>query len=270
MTDAKTKKKKGFLSRNFDFLLILLLILPVYYLYSLYYPASPFEPRNESYAPYERHYHFDWRFPFVMSYFLMVPENYQPEKHTYPVVMMLHGDGRRVNGGKFLAQPVMRENFPFFVVIPIMPFGYTWAYPQSLTLRPQALPLAMSTLRSVIRRYGINKNQVYITGLSLGGIGTYAAITRYHDIFAAAAPTDGFWDPAYLSTMDDVQIWIFHGTKDVVMPVQNARMIANNLKQSGHDVRYTEYSNYGHGVHIPTYENPEFWTWLISQSKTSP
>jgi predicted peptidase len=267
MADAKTKKKKGFLSRNFDFLLIFLLILPVYYLYLLYYPTSPFEPRDEPYAPYERHYHFDWRFPFVMSYFLMVPENYNPQNHTYPLVMILHGDGRRVNGAKVLTRPIMRENFPFFVMIPIMPFGYTWAYPQTWTLRPQSLPAAMSAMRSVTKQYGINKNQIYITGLSLGGIGTYAAISRYHDVFAAAAPADGFWDPAYLNEIDNIPIWIFHGAQDPIMPVENARLMANGLKQQGYDVRYSEFSKLGHSASLAAYENPDFWMWLIHQKK---
>ncbi|HEU0142196.1 MAG TPA: hypothetical protein VFQ79_20915 [Bryobacteraceae bacterium] len=267
MQQEKPKKRKSFLRRNFDFLLILLVLLPLFYLYGLFYPVSPFEPREESFAPYERHYHFSFRFPFVTSYFLMVPENYQPEKHTYPLVLMLHGASRHMYGGKVLARPIMRENLPFFAVIPIMPFGYTWASPKTFSLRPQALPLAMSTMRSVMKNYSINENQVYVTGYSLGGIGTYAAVTRYPGVFAAAAPTDAYWNPETADRIDDVPIWIFHGVQDQGMPVAYARMLAAGLQQLGRDVRYTEYANRGHGAWIPAYENPDFWMWLIRQQK---
>ncbi len=235
MSRSNTENKKSFLRRNRDLIAVLAIMLPLFYAYILTQPISPFLPRNEPYAPYERHYAFSFRFPFVVSYFLMVPENYEPEKHTYPLVLMLHGISRHMYGGKVLARPLMRSNFPFFVVIPIAPFGFVWAVPPGLAPHPEALPLAMDVLHSVQHHYRINDRQIYLTGYSMGGVGTWAALARYHDVFAAAAPTDSWWNPVEAGSIDNIPVWMFQGAQDAV-PVADVRMLAQNFKQSGHDV----------------------------------
>ena len=253
-----TENKKSFFRRNRDVIVVCvilpLLMLPLFYAYILTQPISPFLPRNQPYAPFERHVAFSSHFPFVVSYFLMVPENYQPRKHTYPLVMMLHGISRHMYGGKVLARSVMRSNFPFFVIIPIAPAGFVWAVPPGLARQPEALPLAMDVLHSVERQYSINDRQIYLTGYSMGGVGTWAALSRYHNVFAAAAPTDSWWDPAQAAGMDAI-------------PVADVRLLAQNLKQNGHEVYYTEYPYQGHGAWVPAYENVDFWMWLIRQQK---
>lgn len=267
MANETTKNKRSFLRRNRDLLIVFAIFIPLYYANVLTQPKSPFEPRNESFAPYERHTHFTWRFPFVSSYFLMLPGDYNPQKHTYPLVLMLHGASRHMYGGKVLARPEMRARFPFIVLIPIAPWGFAWAMPKTELLRPEALPIAMEILRSVQKQHGVDSNKIYITGYSMGGFGVYGAISRYHDVFAAAIPTDSVWNPARSVEMDNVPLLIFHGKQDDQMPVGTARSLVMALKEQGRDVHYTEYANRGHGAWIPAYENPEFWMWLIRQRK---
>ncbi|MCE7887050.1 MAG: hypothetical protein DYH13_06070 [Alphaproteobacteria bacterium PRO2] len=263
------KKRRSFLRRNRDLILIFSIFIPFYYANIFTQPKSPFEPRNESYAPYQRHTYFTWRFPFVSSYFLMLPENYNPQKHTYPTVMMLHGVSRHMYGGKVLSRPEMRAYFPFIVIIPIAPWGYAWTMPQKKLLRPEALPIAMDILYSVEKNYSVDRNKIYITGYSMGGFGVYGALSRYHGVFAAAIPTDAVWEPAWAVNMDNIPMWIFNGKQDNQMPVEVARSLATELKQQGRDVYYTEFPKQGHGVWIQAYENPKLWAWLTSQSKVS-
>lgn len=266
-TEPGAKSKKTLLRKNLDLLLVFLIFTPVYYAHTFTQPISPFEPRSEPYAPYERHYQIGWRFPFITAYFLMTPENYQPEKYSYPLVVMLHGASRHMYGGKVLARPEMREAFPAFVLIPIAPMGFTWAAPQRWTLRPQALPATMDVVHALMNDYGIDRSRVYITGYSLGGGGVYAALARYHGLFAAAVPVSAFWDPALVSAFDDVPIWVVHGRRDETIPVQAGQVMYAALKNAGRQAFYTEYPKAGHDVWVPAYDNPEFWYWLLSQKR---
>ena len=267
MSTENPEKKLSFLRRNRDLILFFLICASIFYWHVLTQPISPFLPRDEPHVPFERHHQFTTHFPFVTSYFLMVPDNYQPEKYVYPLVVMLHGASTHMYGGKVMARPEMRKHFPAFVLIPIAPYGAVWAMPNKNLFRPQALSLAIDAMESVIDQYSIDKSRVYITGASMGGAGTYGALIRYPGVFAAAAPTDGGWIPEQAGYLDNIPIWILHGTQDNVVPVIVARAMASVLKQARDNVLYTEYQGYGHGVWKPTYENPKFWYWLFSQKK---
>lgn len=267
MEPNQRKKSKGALRRNLDLLLIALIFVPLYYAHALTQPVSPFLPREEVVPYYERHTQISLHFPFLSSYFLMTPQNYEPEKYSYPLVLMLHGVSRHMYGGKVLAYPEMREQFPFFVLIPIAPFGMTWAQPDRLTLRPQALGGAMAALRSVTKRYSVNPNQIYVTGYSMGGLGTYGAISRYKDVFAAAVPISASWNTSVASTLDDVPVWAIHGSQDSDIPVEAARAMVETLQSLGREVYYTEYTTIGHAAWEPAYDDPEFWYWLLQQSR---
>jgi predicted peptidase len=264
---ADPPNKKSALRRNFDLLLVLLIFVPVYYAHAVTQPVSPFLPREEPVAHYQRHVQLSFHFPFVSSYFLMVPQNYDPERYSYPLVLMLHGVSRHMYGGKVLAYPEMRDAFPFFVLIPIAPYGLTWAQPERFTLRPQAIGGAMAALRGVTGRYRINPDQVYVTGYSMGGLGVYGAITRYKNVFAAAVPISAWWHPETVGEFDDLPLWIIHGARDADIPVEAGRAVADALKEIGREVYYTEYPNTGHAAWVPAYDDPEFWHWLLQQRK---
>jgi predicted peptidase len=266
----KDKVRQGFWKRNWVLLLCLPAFALFYYAYALMYPVSPFMPRHESYAPYERHVNFSPHFPFFNSYFLMLPENYDPQTYSYPLVMLLHGVSAHMYGGKILRAPLLRQNFPAIVLIPIAPSGFSWADPyDGSSLRPKALPLAMDTLHAVMKNHSVSQNRIYVTGYSMGGIGTYAAVAKYHNVFAAAAPMDAYWSPTRLNEIDRIPIWAFHGARDTQMPVQNSRAVTRSLKMKGYDVFYTEYPQHGHGAWVPAYENMQFWSWLFQQSRGS-
>ncbi len=261
------KPKKNFWRRNLDLLLVSLIFVPLYYGYIFTQPVSPFLPREEPFALFERHVHFSVYPPFASAYFLMLPQNYDPEKYTYPLIMMLHGASSHMYGGKVLMHPDMRARVPAIVLIPMTPFGFTWASLGSGLPKPSALPLAVGALRDVMKHYSVDPDKVYVTGYSMGGIGTYAAIARYHDLFAAAVPIDAHWPLERLKELDNVPLWVLHGRHDQSMPVTNSRQVTEVLKASGRPVYYTEHPQYGHGSWEPTYDSPAFWSWLLQQSK---
>ena len=261
------KPKKSFWRRHLDLILIFSIFLPFYYLYIFTQPISPFLPREDSFAPFERHAHFSFYPPFASSYFLMLPQDYDPEKYTYPLIMMLHGASGHMYGGKVLLRPEMRAQVPAIVLIPLAPFGFVWEGIGSGIPKPSALPGAMSALRAVMKNYSVDQSKVYVTGYSMGGIGTYAALARYHDVFAAGAPIDGHWPRERLKELDHVPLWVFHGAQDQSMPVSNSREVTQILKASNRAVFYTEYPHYGHGSWEPAYDSPAFWAWLLQQKR---
>lgn len=261
------KKKRSFWRRHLDLLLVAVIFVPFYYVYILTQPPSPFLPRTASMAPYTRHIAYSVHPPFVSSYFLMLPQNYQPEKYRYPLIMMLHGASAHMYAGQVLMRPVMRARVPAIVLIPVAPFGFVWDGSVQGMPKPGALPHAMSALDQVMQNYSVDAHKIYVTGYSMGGIGTYAALARYPDVFAAAAPMDGHWPLSRLSDLPAVPLWIFHGAQDQSMPVHNSRKIAQLLEKAGRPVYYTEYPDYGHGAWVPSYDNPDFWAWLLQQAR---
>lgn len=255
------------LKRTLTFLFLLCAVsLVAFYVHIFFLPRSPFLPRSESYAPFERHYHLSTRFPFVTSYFLMLPKDYDPAKWRYPVVMFLHGVSRHMAGGKHLKIPERRNRYPVIVYIPIAPPLHYWAGPGPSPM-PEALPGAMETLESIKSDYSVDENRIYITGYSMGGVGTYAALSRYHGIFAAAAPLAAAWDPAQADRIEHIPIWVFQGAHDHSARLN--RLMVKEMKKEGIRVRLTDYPNKGHNIWDDVYRDEKLWDWLLSQQNAA-
>lgn len=113
----------------------------------------------------------------------------------------------------------------------------------------------------------IDPKRVYITGLSMGGFGTFDLLMRRPDLFAAGLPVCGGGDPRFAKKIKDIPLWIFHGgLDDVVMP-RCSRQIVNALKKINGNVKYTEYSTMYHDIWNVTYYNPAVLEWLFAQHK---
>lgn len=230
-----------------------------------------------------------------MTYYLHIPAGYSPYK-KYPVVLLLQGGGERANPQATLAQnrahllnayytqvwvsSEIQSKWPSFVVIPqvvgknqfvnspVAQGSYTQTAQPSDSLR-----MTKEIMDSVQKEYGgIDASRLYITGLSMGGYGTWDAIERWPDYFAAAAPLSGAGDPSKASVLIHLSIWAFHGAKDTTIPVSGSRDMIYAIEQAGGHPRYTEYPNDGHDLWIPgkvytPSADPTFFTWLFSQKK---
>lgn len=204
----------------------------------------------------------------------------------YPLVLFLHGAGERGNdnekqlthGGGMFLNPVNRESYPAFVVAPQCSEDKYWAYtsrpssfvPAEMPVGQEITPL-FSTLKELLDHYlampQVDKNRVYIIGLSMGGMGTYDMVARFPELFAAAIPICGTVNPSRLAAAKNVKFRIFHGDADNVVPVEGSREAYKALKGAGAKVEYIELPGVNHGSWTPAFNHPDFMEWLFKQKK---
>ncbi len=206
----------------------------------------------------------------------------QPGKPA--ILVFLHGIGER--GDENLAsirlavpdivKQIKDAKQKVILLAPECPSSQLWAplhrggSMAKLTEKPaQALGLVPVLIQKKIKEFDADPDRVYITGLSMGGYGTWDLISRYGtDLFAAAMPCCGGGDPAQAEKMKDLPIWIFHGGADPTVPVMLSRRMYAALKEAGNDdVFYKEYPGVQHDCWTRTYQNPESWKWLFSQKR---
>jgi predicted peptidase len=124
-----------------------------------------------------------------------------------------------------------------------------------------------SLILKIIKNYRIDKTRVYVTGLSMGGYGTWALAARRPELFAAAVPICGGGDPATVNVLKNLPIWVFHGGLDkVVLPEESEKMV-RALEKAGGKVRYTLYPEAYHDSWTETYDNPALYDWMLSKRK---
>jgi predicted peptidase len=130
------------------------------------------------------------------------------------------------------------------------------------------LQLAVDLVKHLLTTESIDKKRVYITGLSMGGMGTLEAVYRYPKLFAAAAPVCGGADiQAFTKKQARIPFWIFHGDADAVVPVAFSRDLVAHLQSLGATVKYSEYPGVNHNSWENAYAEPEFMSWLFAQRR---
>ncbi len=199
-----------------------------------------------------------------VNYLLYLPENYEQETKNYPLMLFLHGAGERgddlqkvaIHGPTKLIK--QGKEFPFIIVSPQCPENQWWDI-ESLDL----------LLKDISRQYRVDENRVYLTGLSMGGYGTWAMAMEYPHRFAAIAPICGGGNPVTAEKIKHLPTWVFHGAKDDVVPLKNSQDMVDALKEAGGDVKFTIYPEAQHDSWTETYNNPELYEWFLSHSKNS-
>ena len=198
----------------------------------------------------------------------------------YPLVIFLHGSGERGDDNKaqlkwgvqnFASNQNMKMH-PAIVIAPQCPKDMNWgnySY-EDMSLQPtptKTMELLLELIKESIRKLPVDPNRVYITGLSMGGFGTFDAISRYPDLFAAAVPVCGGGDVKKAASIAHIPIWIFHGALDgAVDPVLSHNMLKALTNAGGHP-GFTQYPKAGHFSWIAAYDDPMMMDWLFSQHK---
>lgn len=224
----------------------------------------------------------------VLPYRILYPKNYKKNK-KYPVVLFLHGAGERgdnnetqlVHGSKLFLDSINREKYPAIVIFPqctaegywssvkinrsTLPLDLEFDYDRAITPDLQA---AIELLNQVSETERVNKKKIYIAGLSMGGMGTFEAVYRFPNLFAAAVPICGGADvDAYDNRTSKIPFRVFHGKQDNVVDVKHSQAVVEKLKVLNTSVEYIEYPEANHNSWDSAFNEPDFLSWMFSKKR---
>jgi peptidoglycan/LPS O-acetylase OafA/YrhL/predicted esterase len=201
-----------------------------------------------------------------VQYALFVPASYRPGTLT-PLILYLHGSGASSRDGGSpmdvgLGPAILRrsDEFPFFAVFP-------QARDRSWSADSGNAAVALEILDAVMREYPVDPSRVYLTGMSMGGNGTWGLAFTHPDRWAAIVPVCGWGEPATAASITSTPCWCFHGVEDPTVPVERSRAMVAALRAAGGAPRYTEYLGVGHDSWTRAYEDPELYVWLRQQHR---
>jgi predicted peptidase len=198
-----------------------------------------------------------------------VPQDYKGGDKAWPLILFLHGAGERAGGSKAPVDvgigPAIRKygekEFPFFVLIPRCN-----AAPGNWRADGPDAQRALAMLEQVQKEFKIDGKRLYLTGLSMGGFGTWSLAAKYPERWAAIVPICGGGDAKTAAAIKHIPCWCFHGDKDTAVKVDLSRAMIDALKAAGSTPKYTEYPGVGHNSWDQAYGTRELYTWLLMQS----
>lgn len=199
------------------------------------------------------------------KYVVFVPPGYKADK-DWPVILFLHGAGstgddgeKQVKGGLAKAVRSKPDKFPFIVVFP-------QAHQKGWGANGASAKRALAILDQVEKDYKTDKKRVYLTGLSMGGFGTFSLAAAHPTRWAAIAPICGGGDPNSAGKFKDIPCWCFHGDADKTVSVEKSRAMIKALKAAGGEPKYTEYPGVDHNSWDRAYGTAELYTWFLKHT----
>jgi predicted peptidase len=206
----------------------------------------------------------------TVRYWLFLPQDYEAQISSggAPLLLFLHGAGERGNEPdefakvkvhgppKLLATPEFAAKFPCVTVSPQCKNGVTWSPAQLMLL-----------LDHIEKNYKIDRDRIYVTGLSMGGFGTWMCLHESPKRFAAAAPICGGANPEWAEKLTSIPIWVFHGDKDPLVTLDRSKRIVEAVKKTGgKKILFTVYEGIGHDSWTQTYNNQLVFDWMLQQT----
>ena len=200
------------------------------------------------------------------KYLVYLPKDYSATTKTYPLMIYLGGGSQRgddLNKLKTFGPPALiskGQDFDFIIISPQCPEGKTWTSENWFD--------SLST--SLIPKYRIDSNRVYVTGISIGGYGTWQVAMDYPDKFAAIIPLCGGVndsDTLNISKIKHLPVWTFHGMTDDIIPIEETERVFKKLKVLKSPVKFTRIKNGDHGIQY-LYEDPKIYKWMLRQRKS--
>lgn len=218
-----------------------------------------------------------------LPYLIALPDNYD-ETRSYPLVLFLHGGGERGDDNQKQAKKTSimqtllneqnKKDYPCIVIAPQCPDEISW---NRWDLEENEIPweseddmldALMELCIITSETYSVDKNRIYISGLSIGGFGTWNLITRYPDYFAAAVPVCGGGYTDGTDRIKDIPIWAFHGNWDTDVSVNFSREMVDAVKKSGSTkIKYTEYKMENHSSWELAWREDDLFPWMFAQEK---
>jgi len=198
----------------------------------------------------------------TLHYWLWLPKDTPAE--GAPLLVFLHGAGERGDDLAVVKKhgpPKLVDSLPvlqpFIVVSPQCPKEQWWD-----------VDLVKALTDAVVEKFKPDRTRLYLTGLSMGGYGTWGLTTKFPDFFAAAVPVCGGGDPAQAAKIKDLPIRVYHGAKDEAVPLARSQEMVDALKAAGaKDVELTIYPDLAHDSWTPTYADPKLYEWLLTKQR---
>lgn len=221
---------------------------------------------------------------YILKYRIYVPKNYDCGE-MYPLVLFLHGAGERGDDNTLQLKNVIQVLFddptsPIYdsiVIVPQCPEGKMWVnadwedgcYSIAKTEESEEMKCILGLLDECMNYYNVDPDRVYVTGISMGGFGTWDLLSRHGARFAAGMPVCGGGDPSYAKLLTRIPIRTFHGSEDGAVPVTSTRkMFAAIKREGGEKITYTELDGWDHGIWDHVYSDRDNIDWLFSQTLT--
>ncbi|MEH2072656.1 MAG: prolyl oligopeptidase family serine peptidase [Nostoc sp.] len=196
------------------------------------------------------------------NYLLFLPDRNGLPQPLLPTILFLHGAGERGSNldevkNHGVAKIVEEQpDFPFIVISPQCPRGQYWSVKRLSVL-----------LDEVIASYPVDLDRIYLTGLSMGGYGTWHLAAVQPQIFAAIAPICGGGKPTQAPNLKNLPVWAFHGAKDDIVPLSESEIMVSALQACGGNVKFTVYPEAEHDSWTQTYNNPELYQWFLQHRR---
>jgi len=222
----------------------------------------------------------------TLKYRILYPEKMK-NGEKYPLVLFLHGSGERggdnqkqlTHGAKLFVDKTMREKYPAFVLFPQCPNNVMWSHRKkkkserddwifNFPLEPEPTKPAGLVNQLIEKMLGselVDTNQVYIMGLSMGGIGALEFLYRWPEKYSAAVVICGGNDPQFASVYCHIPVWFFHGGKDNVVPQKFSQAVYDELKKRNLNTKYTLYPDANHNSWDPALAEPDLLKWLFKE-----
>ncbi|MGG4167834.1 prolyl oligopeptidase family serine peptidase [Rossellomorea vietnamensis] len=218
---------------------------------------------------------------YQLNYLLYVPDSFQQNgSQKWPLILFLHGAGERGDDIELVKKHGVskvvedQKEFPFIVVSPQCPADSYWV---------NELEALSAMLDEIIGKCSINPARIYLTGLSMGGIGAWHLAITNPKRFAALAPVCGAISIPQgrleelqitnnvnqlfegLKKIKDLPVWAFHGDADDIVPIKEAQKVIRKLKVNGGNAKLTVYKGVSHDSWTETYENEQLYKWFLNQ-----
>lgn len=204
------------------------------------------------------------------NYLLYLPQDFkQDTKQRWPLIIFLHGSGERgddlskvkIHGVPKIVDKLIenKQNFPFIVISPQVPADEDWD-----------VDTLDAMLDDVLKRLPIDRDRVYLTGLSLGGHATWRWASKRPERFAAIAPVCGAGVRSHACRLTHVPVWAFHGDQDSVVPYMASDSMVTAVQACGGDAQLTTYIGGGHDAWTKTYENQKLYDWFLQHKRAMP
>jgi predicted peptidase len=196
------------------------------------------------------------------KYLLHLPPGCAGSRKKWPLILFLHGAGERGNDLELVRKHGIakivgeRPDFPFITVSPQCPKDGWWKS-----------DILIALLDEIEKKHRVDKKRIYLTGISMGGFGTWQLAIDQPKRFAAIVPVCGRGNPLLAHRIAHLPAWVFHGAKDKVVPLSNSADMVRALRRHGAKPRFTIYPDAAHDSWTRTYENPRLFAWLLKHAK---